>query len=514
MKRFFRSFRQLRWKLTLSYTLTSVVAFMLAVMLIFGGLLLFFGTHISTIVLNTLDQQAVQAVPYFAKAATNADPLAAWLQITSDNDASQNANNDPFHYSPLFLAATDTRGRVLASAGSQPLPVGTPLQTVLNSQNAAQLGTTLSAANGEAGAVGPEGEHTLVVIAPIPGAHGHAQGALVMKIAQPNAQVLFSWFFAVVLLTTVAATILIALTGTLFGSLIARSLTRRLKGLSAAADKWSRGDFSALAVDTSQDELGQMVQQFNRMAGQLQNLIETRQQLATLEERNRLARDLHDSIKQQVFAISMQIASTRILLKRDIVAAEERLQKTEKLVQQAQQELTTLIRELRPVALEGKGLVPALRELIPQWAQQTEIVANLRVEGAQALPQIVEEALFRVAQEALSNIARHSKANLVQITLSISGETVALAIQDDGQGFDPAHLEHRGVGLHSMQERMKALGGDLKLESSPGQGTLIAAHCPRLGVDKSEIMGTQASDGREGAGREGRRYMHEIEPLL
>jgi two-component system sensor histidine kinase DegS len=79
----------------------------------------------------------------------------------------------------------------------------------------------------------------------------------------------------------------------------------------------------------------------------------------------------------------------------------------------------------------------------------------------------------------------------VQITLSISEETVTLAIQDDGQGFDPTHLEHRGVGLRSMQERMKVLGGELKLESSPGQGTLIVAHCTRLGIDTSEIEGMQ-----------------------
>jgi len=491
MRRFFRSFRQLRWKLTFSYTLTSVVAFMLAVMLIFGGLLIFFGTHISTIILNTLDQQAVQAAPYFARASTNVDLLAAWLQVTSDNDAFQNADRDPFHYSPIFLAATDTQGRVLASAGSQPLPRGILIQTALTPQNAAQLSTVLSDTRSKTSTIGPDSGDTLVAISPIPGAHGRTQGALVMKIVQPDAQVLLSWFFAVVFLTTIAAIILTAITGTLFGYLSARGLTRRLKRLSAAADKWSRGDFSALAVDKSQDELGQMAQQFNRMAGELQNLIETRQQLATLEERNRLARDLHDSIKQQVFAISMQIATIRILLKRDVAAAEERLQKTEKLVQQAQQELTSLIRELRPVALEGKGLITALRELVPQWAQQTEIVANLRVEGTQTLPQVVEEALFRVAQEALSNIARHSKAHLVQITLSMSEETVTLAIQDDGQGFDPARLERRGVGLHSMQERMKVLGGELKLESSPGQGTLIVAHCTRLGVDKSEIEGMQ-----------------------
>ena len=260
----------------------------------------------------------------------------------------------------------------------------------------------------------------------------------------------------------------------------ARGITQRLKRLSVAADRWGHGDFTALAHDTSEDELGQVARQLNRMAEQLQNLLEARQKLATLEERNRLARDLHDSVKQQIFAVSMQIGATKVLLKRDIDAAEGRLNEAEKLVHQAQQELTSLIRELRPVALEGKGLAAALRELATEWAQQTNIVANVRVEGTsqrghqqdnqqrahpqgvpllytdervegsqetmgvQTLPLSVEEALFRVAQEALANVARHSKATLVQMILTITDETVTLSIVDNGQGFDTTRQGQSG----------------------------------------------------------------------
>src|SRR5205807_5561812 len=187
-------------------------------------------------------------------------------------------------------------------------------------------------------------------------------------------------------------TIIAAIAGSVFGYLAARGITRRLKGLSDAADRWGHGDFTALAQDTSEDELGQVARQLNRMAEQLQNLLQARQKLATLEERNRLARDLHDSVKQQVFAISMQIGATKVLLKRDADAAEARLNEAEKLVRQAQQELTSLIRELRPIALEGKGLIAALRELATDWTKQSNIVATLRAEGvegtqsAQTLP--------------------------------------------------------------------------------------------------------------------------------
>ena len=135
---------------------------------------------------------------------------------------------------------------------------------------------------------------------------------------------------------------------------------------------------------------------------------------------------------------------------------------------------------MRPAALEGKGLVGALRELAAQWTQQTTIVATLRTEGNQTLPVTVEEALFRVAQEALSNIARHSKATLVQMDLVTTDDAVTLSIVDNGQGFDPAWRNGSGVGLVSMEERMKALGGDARVESTPGTGTRLTAQCKRL----------------------------------
>jgi NarL family two-component system sensor histidine kinase LiaS len=190
----------------------------------------------------------------------------------------------------------------------------------------------------------------------------------------------------------------------------------------------------------------------------------------------------------------MQIGATKVLLKRDVNAAEVRLNEAEKLVRQAQQELTSLIRELRPVALDGKGLIAALRELVTDWTKQSNIVATLRVEGvegtqsAQTLPLTVEEALFRVAQEALSNVARHSNATLVQVTLTTTDDAVTLSVTDNGQGFDTAHEGRLGVGLLSMQERMKALGGDVQVESTPGKGTHIVAHCKRLGISTGDTM--------------------------
>ncbi len=485
IKRFTRPFRQLQGKLTLSYTLTSVVTFLLIEVTAIAIVLLFVSLNVSNIVLNNLKQEAPQAAPYFVHGSPDSEALASWLHIINPSVA----NQGPFNNHPtVFLTAVDPHGQVIASIGTHAVLPGILIQTQLSTQNRANLRAVLTDRKGTMSTITQEADGTLLAITPIVGQEGNVQGALIMKIVRPDIFQLVSAFLQLIVVTVVIVTTIAAIAGMVFGYLTARGLTRRLKGLTTAADRWGRGDFSALAHDASEDELGYVARQFNRMAEQLQNLLQARQKLATLEERNRLARDLHDSVKQQIFAVAMQIGATKVLLKRDVNAAEVRLNEAQKLVNQAQQELTSLIRELRPAALEGKGLVAALRELATQWTQQTDIVANLRAEGKQTLPLTLEEGLFRVAQEALANVARHSKATLVQIILTTTGETVTLSVADNGQGFDTARSEHPGVGLLSMQERMRALGGDVEVESTPGKGTRITAHCKRLGVGTGDII--------------------------
>jgi NarL family two-component system sensor histidine kinase LiaS len=214
------------------------------------------------------------------------------------------------------------------------------------------------------------------------------------------------------------------------------------------------------------------------MAAQLENLLQTRGELATLEARNRFARDLHDSVKQQVFATSLQIAAARALIERDTAAAEDHLSQADELVRQAQKELNILISEMRPAALEGKGLASALREYVARWSQGAEIPADLRVQGERETPLEVEQALFRVAQEALANVARHSGAEHAEVDLIYTASTVTLRVADDGRGFDPAQSPGGGFGLQSMRERLVRLGGHINVESAPGKGTRVTCVCP------------------------------------
>lgn len=485
MKRLRNPIGHLQGKLTLSYALTSVLTFMLVEVIIIIALILLANFQSTSFVRNYLKQQALLGTPYFVHARPDSLALTAWLHIINADVVNQELlKNDR----PLFLAVVDTHGLVVTSLGSQAIPAAMPLQSRLSSTTQATLFIVLRHGREQGSQVEQEPDGNLVGIAPIISERGQVQGALVMKITQHSKIQLYSDLSRAILWSVLLATTIALIAGLVFGSLIARGMTRRMHTLTAASDRWSRGDFSARALDSSRDELGQMAQQFNTMAEQVQHLLQTRQKLATLEERNRLARDLHDSIKQQMFVVSMQMGAIRVLLRRDIDAAEQRLLETEKLVKEAQQELTSLIRELRPTALEGKGLIVALRELVTQWSQQTSIVANLRVEGAQTLPLAVEDALFRIVQEALSNVARHSQASLVQIDLFLTEDEVMLQITDNGQGFESTQREGAGgVGMHSMQEQVKALKGEIQVESSPGQGTHISIRCRRLAQNPSAV---------------------------
>jgi len=265
--------------------------------------------------------------------------------------------------------------------------------------------------------------------------------------------------------------------GMVFGFFTARAFTCRLSALTAVADAWGRGDFSAAAQDHSADEIGQLARQMNRMAERVRDQLHTHERLAALEARNQLARDLHDSVKQQVFAVTMTLGAAQTLKERDPEAAWSGVSKALDLSVAAQQELAAMVRELRPVALEDGGLAKALREQVERWSSHTGITVECHVQDERPLAPDVEEALFRVAQEALANAAKHSDAACVHVTLSCGDDVVALTIADDGCGFDAALVQGKGLGLRSMQERVEAIGGTWCVESLE-RGTRIEARVP------------------------------------
>jgi signal transduction histidine kinase len=224
---------------------------------------------------------------------------------------------------------------------------------------------------------------------------------------------------------------------------------------------------------------GYILQQAELARARNQQLVEELQStqhklrdLAVMEERNRLARDLHDSVKQQVFAISMQLSAARTSLQETDTAYPSVLQ-AEKLAQQAGAELTTLIHQLRPPGLGRKSLPEAVRDYVHEWTRQNNIATELDI-GEVSVSVECEQALFRVLQEALANVARHSQANKAWVTLQPKDDGVTLIVRDNGIGYDTERIA-RGIGLDSMNERLAAVSGTLDVYSLAARGTTVTA---------------------------------------
>jgi signal transduction histidine kinase len=271
--------------------------------------------------------------------------------------------------------------------------------------------------------------------------------------------------------------------GTLTGLLIMHNVTRRLRRITQAAEAWSKGEFAVEVRDPTRDEIGQLGLDLNGMAEHLHTLLATREELAAIEERNRLARDLHDSIKQNIFATALLVGAARTHLPPDTLPAQTYLAEAEALAEQTRQELTALIRALRPARLADKGLAVVLREYAEDWSRRMGIAVAMQVQGERVIALDVEEALFRVAQEALANIAHHSGATHATIHLAWDGAQVRLTIADDGAGFDVAHANGRGVGLASMRERVAAHNGSLHIAGAAG-ATTVEAVIPLRSAEK------------------------------
>ncbi len=477
MKPLFQPFRRLQWKLTFSYIWITVVT-QLLILLIAGVVFTIMAVqNFPQLQVDGMQQETLQASTYFLQTPPDRLGLAGWLHQQFNPATSQFAPGD-------YAIVADQQGILLASVGTAPVPVGAVLFDHLSVHAKAALQTTLSGKTDPQSLSYRDKNGASIIAAPIVDERHQIVGALLENngattanswtIASNNRGFILTILFLLgVLILSLPIIFFAAIIGTVFGFLTARTFTRRIKRLFSVADNWSRGDFSASVRDTSNDELGQLAQRLNGMAEQLKNLLNTRQKLASLEERNRLARDLHDSVKQQVFAISMQVRTAKLLLKSNTDEAQEHLQEAEQLVQKTQQELTSLVRELRPIALENKGLVIALRELVTDWSRQSCIKVSLHIVCEQVLPFALEEALFRVVQEALANVARHSGATTVSLSLLWEQDSIQLSISDNGNGFDIAMASDTGLGLSSMHERIEAIGGHIEIKSKLHGGTCI-----------------------------------------
>ncbi len=211
------------------------------------------------------------------------------------------------------------------------------------------------------------------------------------------------------------------------------------------------------------------------------------EELATAQERNRLARELHDSVTQTIFSMTLTAEAARILLERDPAQVVAQMDRLQELAKDALTEMRYLVSQLRPKTVAEEGLIPALRRHIAERQNQDGLTVALHVEGERRLPPETEEALFRIVQEALNNVAKHAQTDQAEVTLRLRDESASLLIEDRGMGFELASADSQTshLGLTSMRERAKMLGATFAVESQPGAGTRIRVDNLQIQEDKS-----------------------------
>lgn len=274
-------------------------------------------------------------------------------------------------------------------------------------------------------------------------------------------------------------------------------LISRLQSLSVLIAEYANGHYKAEIYDYTgnQDELYRVFHEMNELGHKLNLQVQSLSKLAeenaklakqshksaVIEERQRLARDLHDSVSQQLFALTMLAETAVKQMDKNLELAKEHIENVISSAHETQAEMRALLLHLRPVYLSGDSLAEGIERLVKEIEERNDLSFVLSLDDFH-LSEVVEEHLFRIVQEALSNILRHAKAQHIKITLKDEDTYIYMQIADDGIGFDieKNKIDKTSYGLRTMHERAEELGGKISLRSILGKGTYIDVKVPKI----------------------------------
>ncbi|NMA89822.1 MAG: sensor histidine kinase [Amphibacillus sp.] len=243
-----------------------------------------------------------------------------------------------------------------------------------------------------------------------------------------------------------------------------------------------KGEVSRIGVELNDlaKKLGDQVHYLQRLADEKAAYAERAHKIATIEERQRLARDLHDSVSQQLFALAMMSKAVVRTVKMNPEKAQSQVEDLAETAMKAQNEMRALLLHLRPIHLSNQSLSDGIHNLIAELKTKSDIDFELIIDQFDELPRFTEEHIFRIIQEALSNTLRHADASKVKIILKSEPEHLFVHIADDGQGFDweQADQMKTSYGLKTMRERSEEIGGQFNLRTKKGIGTYIDIRVP------------------------------------
>jgi NarL family two-component system sensor histidine kinase LiaS len=269
---------------------------------------------------------------------------------------------------------------------------------------------------------------------------------------------------------------------------------RRLDQLQLAIKQASAGDWSARLPELKADAFGEVFRDFNEMLEMVEDRLKLLQRLgerdvleeasaeeaAVLEERRRLARDLHDTVSQQLFALHMSASSLPRLLEIDRGQAQQVMEQLIAMSSSAQRQMRGLIAQLRPLELQGRTLPEALDRWFPDYCRQNGLQGTLDIQLSGRLSEAKEHQLFLIIQEAMANVVKHADATEVRLFLGETDRQVSLLVEDNGAGFRAEGVRAGAYGLSTMRERALKLGGEAEIITKPGAGTRVRITFPKF----------------------------------
>ncbi|SDZ01002.1 two-component system, NarL family, sensor histidine kinase LiaS [Evansella caseinilytica] len=281
-------------------------------------------------------------------------------------------------------------------------------------------------------------------------------------------------------------------------------LKRTITSLIHQLKQFQRGNFRQQIEVKRNDELRKLAEQINgltldleqqivsmrRVLNENAKLISEAELAASLDERRKLARDLHDAVSQELFAVSMSLGALPRLLDANPEKAKIVFKQSEKMVHHAQQELRALIMHLRPVTLEGKALSQAIGDVMEELKRKhPHLQVDYALGDIPLLDAGAEEQLFRVIQEGISNALRHGNPDKISLRASCNTERLLLILEDDGIGFDMEKQKEKhdaSYGLRTMRERIGELGGHFEILTYPNKGTKLEFRIPMVAGKEEE----------------------------
>jgi two-component system, NarL family, sensor histidine kinase LiaS len=291
---------------------------------------------------------------------------------------------------------------------------------------------------------------------------------------------------------TLALFLILLLLSVYFGFRTSYTFKGRIDDISTFVTLLRSGKFSARVEGDEQDELGILADELNQLAIYIQEQVKSLQRLAdekselaerahgaaVMEERQRLARDLHDSVSQQLFALNMLSSAAHKSIGKNPDKVEGMIKQVAEIAAKAQGEMRALLLHLRPIDLKGESLCEALTILIQEIKEKTKLEIEATLYGMENLSKGTETHMFRIIQESLSNILRHSEATKVKIVTEKKEGFVTLYISDNGKGFNLRESKMTSYGLQTMRERAEEIGGYFQIRSKEKEGTYIDLRIP------------------------------------